>query len=318
MHEVRWNPLCSRFVAFAPERAGRPHVAARDVEGGVEGGDGRCALCEGNESLTPPEVFSVRKKGGPDEPGWTSRVVPNLYPAVEGPGRYHEVVVHSPTHKSRLAYLDPLEIEAVGEAWIARLAAVSGDARTVYFQAGVNQGRDGGASLTHSHSQLLALDLEPPVWRSELESLSDPAACPLCEPGGRGGVEEAAVADSTETALAICPSWSEFPYEVLAFPRDHVASFSDSPDVLFWVLSLASRLDSALEQAAGVRAFNVVFHTGLPGSTGPRFHWHAHIYPRIAALASIELGTGIYISTVDHESAAAEIRQALKPGTGGL
>jgi UDPglucose--hexose-1-phosphate uridylyltransferase len=50
---------------------------------GTEGGTDACPFCEGREGKTPPEVYAVRPGGGgADTPGWTSRVVPNLYPAL--------------------------------------------------------------------------------------------------------------------------------------------------------------------------------------------------------------------------------------------
>jgi UDPglucose--hexose-1-phosphate uridylyltransferase len=52
-----------------------------------KGPDG-CPFCEGSEGKTPPEVYAVRPEGGgADSPGWTSRVVPNLYPALDDPSR---------------------------------------------------------------------------------------------------------------------------------------------------------------------------------------------------------------------------------------
>jgi UDPglucose--hexose-1-phosphate uridylyltransferase len=42
-----------------------------------------CPFCEGREDRTPPEVDAQRPEDGrPDTPGWTTRVVPNLYPAL--------------------------------------------------------------------------------------------------------------------------------------------------------------------------------------------------------------------------------------------
>ena len=51
-----------------------------------------CPFCEGREDRTPPEAYATRPAGGEaDTPGWTTRVVPNLYPALaddanRGPG----------------------------------------------------------------------------------------------------------------------------------------------------------------------------------------------------------------------------------------
>lgn len=68
-------------MILAPGRADRPEgfKRAASEQKGAEG----CPFCEGREEKTPPEVFAARPGGGePDTPGWTSRVVPNLYPAL--------------------------------------------------------------------------------------------------------------------------------------------------------------------------------------------------------------------------------------------
>jgi UDPglucose--hexose-1-phosphate uridylyltransferase len=73
-------------VILAPGRADRPEgfKRATSEQKGAEG----CPFCEGHEEKTPPEVYAVRPEGGgADTPGWTSRVVPNLYPALETPSR---------------------------------------------------------------------------------------------------------------------------------------------------------------------------------------------------------------------------------------
>jgi UDPglucose--hexose-1-phosphate uridylyltransferase len=45
-----------------------------------------CPFCEGSEDRTPPELYALRPGGGEaDGPGWATRVVPNLYPALADP-----------------------------------------------------------------------------------------------------------------------------------------------------------------------------------------------------------------------------------------
>src|SRR5450759_4382111 len=90
MPELRIDPLSGHKTIVAGERSRRP---------GGEPGYGppepidpeRDPFAEGHEDRTPPELEAVRPGGGPpDSPGWTVRVVPNLYPALspaeDGPG----------------------------------------------------------------------------------------------------------------------------------------------------------------------------------------------------------------------------------------
>ena len=80
--EIRVDPLTGHRTIVAGERSRRP------------GGEPRCTspepidveqdpFAEGHEDRTPPELYAVRPGGGPpDSPGWTVRVVPNLFPAL--------------------------------------------------------------------------------------------------------------------------------------------------------------------------------------------------------------------------------------------
>ena len=69
---------------LAPGRAERPDAFVRQPAE-IRTAPEDCPFCEGHEDRTPPEVYAVRPGGGePDTPGWTTRVVPNLYPVLLG------------------------------------------------------------------------------------------------------------------------------------------------------------------------------------------------------------------------------------------
>lgn len=79
--EIRIDQLTGGRVLVAPGRLGRPdQFEAGEWQPG-EAAD--CPFCEGHEDRTPPELAADRPDGGdPDGPGWRTRTVPNLYPAV--------------------------------------------------------------------------------------------------------------------------------------------------------------------------------------------------------------------------------------------
>ena len=100
------SPTPTTSPPRGPERARDPHRPAERAEDdprprprrapgqfSAHGGASRrapesCPFCEGREDRTPPEVYALRPGGGePDSPGWTTRVVPNLYPALGGHAR---------------------------------------------------------------------------------------------------------------------------------------------------------------------------------------------------------------------------------------
>ena len=82
MNEVRVDPLTGLKVIIAAARAGRPggHF---DLEPEPPIDTEKDPFLPGHEDRTPPELHALRADGGgPDTPGWSVRVVPNLYPAL--------------------------------------------------------------------------------------------------------------------------------------------------------------------------------------------------------------------------------------------
>jgi len=205
----------------------------------------------------------------PERGEWKVRVVPNLYPAL---GR-QEVVVHSRRHVRSLAELDEQELERVAEAWRCRVAAEPG-----HVFAFVNEGREAGASRPHSHSQLVWLP-EPPPERGR------PRAELFAKAGGLG---------------IACPWASRLPYETV------IAPLAPEPDafrseLLGPALQLLARTVRRIQELEGPVPLNAwVEHGGG--------EWRLVLLPRIAVLAGLELGAGVFINTLPPEEAAARLK----------
>jgi UDPglucose--hexose-1-phosphate uridylyltransferase len=280
-------------VSIAPERGLRPGAAPAVLEPPTAAELDACPFCEGREARTPPEVWALGSPGRlPDTPGWRVRVVPNLYPAFAR----HEVVVHVPRHARSLAELTPDELRSVAEAWRARAAVTDGG----YLHACVNDGHEAGASLSHSHSQLVWLDETPPVVRAELDHWQQ-HGCGVCalvagelEHGERLLWQE-------EGLVALCPYASRAPYELLVAPVEHEADGLRSA-LLGSALALAGRGARAFHAVEGPRPLNAWLHAAE--------HWHVEVVPRVAGLGGIELGAGVAINPLPPDEAATALRNA--------
>ncbi|MEA2479371.1 MAG: UDPglucose--hexose-phosphate uridylyltransferase [Thermoleophilaceae bacterium] len=337
MPELRIDPLNGLRTVIAGERAGRP--------GGGFSAEPHPALdpetdpfLEGHEDRTPPELFARRANGGaPDSPGWSVRVVPNLYPALEpgeatpadtGPagdplahGRgepdlfasrraigSHEVIVNSPRPVSSLLELDPDELEEAMDVWRERMRAHEGAS---YVHVIVNEGRDAGASLPHSHAQLYALPFVPAAIARERErftAYSDRTA-------GRNLLEDLLqeevrkrerVVDYDAEAVALCPFASRVPYQLQIVPRRPRERFEDDG-------ALGARLlHATLGRLA--RALGALPPLNLWVRTAPRgaqyFCWRIDVMPRLTHLAGLELGTGLNLNILPPERAAQLLRDA--------
>lgn len=264
---LRRDPLTGRTVAIAPGRAQRPGAARAALEAPTAEELERCPFCGGHEEMTPPHTLVL-----PEEGDWRVRVVPNLYPALER----QEVVVHGPAHVRSLADLDDEELDLVAEAWRRRREAVP----TGYLHALVNEGREAGASLPHSHSQLAWLPAPPPP-----------------EPS----FEDGEVVLRRRGVIARCPSLSRLPYEVAIAPeepeRDGFRTALLGP-----ALRLLAEIVRRLHAVEGPVPLNAWLHN-VGG-------WRLVLLPRLTVLAGLELGASVYVNTLPPEEAAGRLRNA--------
>jgi len=286
--ELRRDPLSGRLVVIAPGRSKRPgafrrpslDVTAEELEA--------CPFCAGHEERTPPETLRLP----PGAADWQVRVVPNLYPAFAG----QEVVIHTPRHCHFLSELTDGEIAVIAEAWQLRAASREG-----YLHAFVNERSEAGASLPHSHSQLVWFDAPPPEVTRELET----AACPICEPP-----DGEALAIAERSGVILRAAWAgRMPYELVVAPAEHDGDPWTS-DLLAPALQLAAEGLRRLHALEGPCPMNLWLH-----ASG---HWHIEIVPRLTVLAGVELGAGYYVNPLPPETAAGALRSLSEPDMAGV
>jgi UDPglucose--hexose-1-phosphate uridylyltransferase len=225
----------------------------------------------------------------PNTPGWSVRVVPNKYPAFER----QEVVVHSPQHRRSITELGAEQLDVVAEAWRLRAAAARERGKTIF--ACVNEGHAAGASLLHSHSQLVWLDAEPPVPKAERGE-----TCRLCQYLELERAEGTRVVEERGGLVLLCPYASRSAYECLIAPVEHEEHAFPSP-LLGPALELGAEALRRLAAAEGQRPMNLWLHEAG--------HWHLELLPRLSVIASLELGAGYYINTLAPEQAAETLRR---------
>ncbi|HEU0023116.1 MAG TPA: DUF4921 family protein [Thermoleophilaceae bacterium] len=331
MPELRIDPLSGLRVIVAGERGTRPG-AWLDVPPRPPIDPATDPFAEGNEGQTPPEVYALRDGSTPDSPGWRVRVVPNLYPALAAgdpdagddplaagrgepdlfaarPARGgHELIVNSPEPVWSLADLEPDDVETAMAAWRERMRE-HGDASYVHLI--VNEGREAGASLPHTHAQLYALPFVPSAIARERErftAYSDRTqgrnllADLLQEEVKRG---ERIVAIDSE-AVALCPFAARVPFHLQVVPRQPAARFSDDGPLGARLLHDAlRRLGSVL---GALPPLNLWVRTAPRDAE--RFCWRIDVMPRLAQLAGLELGAGVHLNVLTPEDAAGRLREA--------
>jgi UDPglucose--hexose-1-phosphate uridylyltransferase len=216
--------------------------------------------------------------------------VPNLYPALER----QEVVIHGPAHVRSLAELDEELLALVAKAWRLRARAGRNEGLP-HLHALVNEGREAGASLAHSHSQLVWLPEEAPAVRAELGH----GQCRLCALLARERADGGRVVVEREGCIVLCAPAGRMPYELLVAPVGHEQDGFESP-FLVPALSLTAAVLRRLRSVEGPRPLNLWLHGGD--------HWHIEVLPRLTVLAGLELGAEVYVNSLPPEEAAARLR----------
>jgi len=332
--ELRKDPITGRWVIIATDRAKRPLDFVRDK---VQiRGSGFCPFCYGNEAKTPPEIIAYRSDGSPrDSPGWSLRVVANKFPALgiegeldrQGEGLFdkmngigaHEVIIETPDHQMTLAMLSQRQIEDVLWAYRDRILDLKKDRRFKYIMIFKNHGEAAGASLEHTHSQLIALPVVPQRVREETdgarEYFSFKERCIFCDIIRQESESGIRVIADTPAFIAVAPFAPRFPFEIWIMPRVHQSAFEDSQKQEFEQLALVlkdmlMRLDKVLDYPA----YNYIIHTSpIPETPNEHYHWHLEIMPKLTKIAGFEWGTGFHINPTPPEESAKFLREAAVP-----
>jgi UDPglucose--hexose-1-phosphate uridylyltransferase len=330
MPELRKDPILGRWIIISTERGKRPTdfiIEKPPTTGGF------CPLCPGNETTTPAEVLSYgRPQPAPNQPGWSLRVVPNKYPALviegsldkEGEGIYdkmngigaHEVIIETPDHSASFTYLPPERMIQIFWAFRDRIIDLSRDLRFSYVMVFKNFGSAAGASLEHSHSQLIALPILPRMIVSELEGSKNyygyKDRCIFCDIIRQELRKEVRIVCQNEHFIAITPYAPRSPFEMWLLPKEHSSSYIAMGDrQLESLTGIFSEVMRRLDRCIPGVPYNFVLHTApLRSEPLHYFHWHFEIMPKLTSIAGFEWGSGFYINPVPPEDAAKFLKEA--------
>ncbi|EXB89958.1 putative galactose-1-phosphate uridyltransferase [Morus notabilis] len=282
------------------------------------------------------------KSKSPTINNWKIRVIQNLYPALsrqnpdsnavvqdsnansmilEGLG-FHDVVIESPLHSIQLCDLSPQDIGDVVLAYRTRILQIMCYNSIKYVQVFKNHGVSAGASMSHSHSQMLALPIVPPTVSARLDSMKEyfdqTQKCSVCEVQG-----EDHLIDASTHFISVVPFAASFPFEIWIIPRDHSPHFHEINDekaadlgglLKLMLKKLALQLDNP--------PFNFMIQTSPLDITASELsfsHWFLQIVPQLTGVGGFEIGTGCYINPVFPEDAAKVLREVtLKTSSNSL
>ena len=278
-------------------------------------------------------MLAYRQNGSaPNTPGWELRVVPNKFPALQVEGTLdrqpdgmfdrmngigaHEVIIETPHHDRSLAVMSEPEIERVLWAYRERILDLKRDGRLRYILVFKNHGAAAGATLEHTHSQLIALPIVPDFLRQELSGarrhFEVKERCVFCDVVHEDLLDGRRIIQENADIVALAPYAPRFAFETWLLPRRHGARFEEAPrheyeSLARMLKSVLQRMDRALETPP----YNHIVHTSpFSEETGDFYHWHVEIMPKLTRVAGFEWGTGFYLNPTSPEEAAQALRVA--------
>jgi UDPglucose--hexose-1-phosphate uridylyltransferase len=329
MPELRKDPIIGRWVIISTERGKRPTDFASVPPAKRSN---FCPFCYGNETKTPPEVFALREPGTQkDTPGWSVRVVPNKFPALQiegelnrqGEGIYdkmngigaHEVIIETPDHNKTISDLDEDYIADVLSTYRERILDLKKDRRFKYIVVFKNHGEAAGASLEHTHTQLVAMPIIPKRVIEEIEGARKyydfKERCVFCDIVAQEINDDVRVVSSNESFLAIEPFAARFPFETWILPKTHEPAFEEiGRNEIMHLARLLKEILSKINAALNNPPYNFILHTlPLQGDNRNWYHWHLEIMPKLTKVAGFEWGSGFYINPTAPEEAARYLRE---------
>jgi UDPglucose--hexose-1-phosphate uridylyltransferase len=348
VREIRINPIVpSESVLVATARSMRPKKeeerAPRDTRSHVD----TCPFCHGNEHMTPPQIAVY-----PEDDPWSVRIVENLYPVlgdnqqsanlsfglqqtIDGYGR-HEVIIDHHKHGIAIHEMSEQHLALLFGAYRERMQQLyDSNPRLRYVLVFKNFGPAAGASIPHTHSQLIAMPVVPDNVQLEMENskifYDKNHQCIFCSLIDEALTFEATiyeresgeirrkinvgqyVIERGEKFIAIKPFASRYEWEVHILPLSHQSDFlritqDDLDDLARVMKRTMGRLDAVL----GGAQYNYFLHS-LPHVKAARecdasYHWHLEICPRTSIPTGFELGSGLFVNTVSPEQAAEQLR----------
>lgn len=265
--------LSRRWVIISETRHSRPD----DYEHKAK----VCVFCPGQERLNPNEVLRYGP-GEKDQPGWKVRVIPNKFPITD----FHEVIIHTPDCDTQLVDLPESQIELVLKAYRDRYQFYESKGQVLIF---CNEGEHAGASIKHSHSQLVVIPFQINLDALTQEPLNN-------------------IVTDNKFFHVYCPDFSQWPYEVWLTPKNKTGVFGKITDEE--IEDLAEVLKDILTKLKRIHQHNPVskIDFGYNYYIYPKENWYLRIIPRFVHRAGFELGTGLSVNVIDPTDAAIALR----------
>ncbi len=299
--DIRLDYLKNETVFYSDKRSERPNNYNVSVEKTRQ--DITCPFCKENESITAESVYKNEKTG--------IRIVKNKYPSVDETHGIHEVLIESFDHNIQLEDMDEQFIFEMLKVMRHRLAQIESEEIINSAQIFKNTGSKSGASLEHSHWQILGLDFVPKtlqiINRQFEEYKKENGQCYLCE-----GKDIIKIIEDDEIVVGL-PYAHVSAKSFRIFPKKHITSFSESSND--FLLSFARALAKCIWILKTVDeniSYNIIFYSKPPKREKESFHFFAELIGRRGTYGGFEFATGSYVSSQLPEDFYLKVKEILE------
>ena len=305
MSELRKDYLLDHYVIINEKRSLRPSDFSRApiVKAKVD------FFAPGNEHLTPEEIGRISKGKS-----WQMRWFENKFPildmqkhplhshrlyreiALQG---HHEILVETPSETEQLSSFSEKRLTEVLQQYKKRMVAIQKKKGIKYVVLFKNEGKEAGASLAHSHTQIIGMTRIPQLVEDKAREVKKYKKCPYCVIAKRESKSTRAIFSNKQFCV-FAPYASRVPWEAWIMPRTHKTSLSKMTSSNLGSLAEAMHVILSKLHKADI-PFNFIFFYGTKGAN---IHFHIEFLPRTTAPAGFEFGTNYLVNPVAPESAA--------------
>lgn len=307
--ELRKDYIQEKYVLIAPQRQKRPHdeVGESAAPPPTHIPQKSCQFCPHNiqhQAITD----RVGKKGN----HWEILTIENKFPAVSlrNPRSYgqQEVIVDTRYHEKTFEEFHHAHIVRLLKMYQRRVKVLSQLPNIQYVLTFKNQGGRAGASVHHSHSQIMATGFLPPQLfdksRRTHEYFLRHGRCAYCDVLKKEKDSERWIG-SDRFMACLAPYASMHNYEAWILPWRHVDNITELNNNELH--SLARALQHIVKKIVALGLpYNYYFHQVVFDEAQ---HMYVKIIPRGAVWAGVEIGSGIIINPIPPEEAARYYRK---------
>lgn len=320
--EIRKHYFLDKYVVISSKREKRPQDFKEEIKEDPEDNNENCPFCKGNEDMTPPTIFQI-----PEE-DWQIRLFENKFEALNNEEKFetkkennllqswkpygrHEVLVETPDHEQKFHQYSDEQLDYYFKALKRRYKELKGKDNIEYVTIFRNVGKKAGASLKHTHTQILSSPVMLGRIQNETEASrkywEENGSCPYCDIIQTEKDEGDRVVSESENFLVICPYASVWPYGTSIVPKRHFSELSDLNQSELNELGQEMRkLLGKYNSLFGDFSYNVMFFS-FPNKEYTQFR--VDIYPRLKTFAGLEY-FGLFINEVAPKKAAEDLRKA--------